>query len=1651
MNARTSRSTDIQGERKGREPDLAFDDLLDARFDDQGRLSQVGRGSRQRIAERLDPRPPAASAEQLERAVRQLAEGLEAIERHSRAAQQPDARVTGTAPVEAAKEQERDFVTYSLDRLEARLEALSRRLQTRAATAATPQPQAEEAPSLSRPETPSLGAEPAYDLEGAELRRMAAAEAERLQREAEEAAEAERLEAARREAKEMEAARRAEAEAAEARRQAELEAEARRLEEAEARRQAEAAAEEERRAAAAAEAARIEAEARRRAEEEAAAEEKRRAEAAAEAAAESMRRAAEEAAEARRQAAEAEAEAHRQAEAAERERLARITEARRQAEAAAAMQRQFAEIEARIDALQRNADDNQIGPVREELLELVREIEVISRERGTVASAFDQIGDRLSQMEAKVNAARNMAGNRLGDIQDRIVGLTERLDEIEVEIPGFDAIRENQGAILERFDRMEGLVQHLTSAEELLARVDGLRRQLEAVRAHQETARIEEQILGLADRIDALPEALSDGDALEKIEAQLAMLATEVADARQERATAANDLDRRLMDLSAALQEVGETGRTPDLSGLDERLSEFGLRLDEDRRLNGEAFSRLDRRLAQLTTAIEAQEDDAAAEILTGITQKIDALAEAIEAQDARGAGDLELLDGKLDHVARQLAQQAEHLSRSQLQPLEDRLDGMQRQLELLAEEASADRFGPFARQLQEISERLSALGEDVRSPLSMRLEAIEERLDGLADHRGPDPRALQTQMEGIVSRLELLKGRSIDPARLNDLFDRVDAAIRAIPDDRLEQIERLERRIAESARRMSGAQGTSEASEERFARLEQKLEELGLIQSGGGEFLSADDLSELRSDITALRRELRSLPKVGDGEVNFGEMLQSIAARMDRLPDEPFAVAAGLEAQMERLAALLDDPSQSRLALAHIETSLRTIEERLEETRRSLANRPAHGGEERLGGAEAVAGMARSLSADVDALRESDEASERTTKEALDAVEDTLQAVVKRMAYLERDSDARGADAAVAEASPPEQEAAPPSMGAAAEPVEPLEADEPATPSVAGAIEEPQPQAEAEPSEPVLAAPSPEETRAAEPAGSRPSGGLLSRFTSRQLLKRATGGRAESFSPEPEESEEESDFPIEPGTDSPLSSALTGAPSSDTQFMSGARSRSRLAPALDGDEPIAVRPDAVRLDATVDEDFLAAARRAARAAAAEATEESGGVSRRGIAGFVKSRHGALLAAALAIAVAFAAVQIIRSQTQPIAGDVATAPSPAPAVATAPTQPTTPSSPAASNEVVPPPATTPPDSMQAAAPTSGTGETPAETATAPSAETSTTTPEGEDVAALPPTTGEASAPAAPASPTEAAPLEIPEEIGSQRLRDAAQAGDPAAAFEVASRYAEGRGVLQDMRTAVAWYERAADAGLAAAQYRLGSIYEKGLGVPRDLAKAQSWYSTAAEAGNVKAMHNLAVLFAEGAGGEPDLERAAQLFRMAAERGVRDSQFNLAILHARGLGVPQDLIEAYKWFSIAATSGDEEAAKRRDIIAAALPEPDLAKAQAAAAGFEPVPLISEANEVIMPEGGWSDTQDSTGFEVKAPEGEAGETGSVLSDNDLVTLVQKLLADKGFDPGPADGLLGRQTIQAIVEFQGQAGLPRTGQIDPELVAALQGASG
>ena len=228
-------------------------------------------------------------------------------------------------------------------------------------------------------------------------------------------------------------------------------------------------------------------------------------------------------------------------------------------------------------------------------------------------------------------------------------------------------------------------------------------------------------------------------------------------------------------------------------------------------------------------------------------------------------------------------------------------------------------------------------------------------------------------------------------------------------------------------------------------------------------------------------------------------------------------------------------------------------------------------------------------------------------------------------------------------------------------------------------------------------------------------------------------------------------------------------------------------------------------------------------------------------------------------------------------------------------------------------------------------------------------------------------------PTEPGPLllpsrhELPSAIGGARLREAATAGEVAAAFEVGVRYAEGRGVAADAAEAARWFERAASKGLAPAQFRYGSMLEKGQGVKKDLALARKYYLAAANAGNAKAMHNLAVLYAEGIDSKPDYAVAAQWFRKAADHGIPDSQFNLGVLYARGLGVATSLSESYKWFALAAAKGDKEAAKKRDEIVSRLDTHGLANAQLAVRRFVAEPQPDAAVNVPVPAGGWDNAK------------------------------------------------------------------------------------
>ena len=293
------------------------------------------------------------------------------------------------------------------------------------------------------------------------------------------------------------------------------------------------------------------------------------------------------------------------------------------------------------------------------------------------------------------------------------------------------------------------------------------------------------------------------------------------------------------------------------------------------------------------------------------------------------------------------------------------------------------------------------------------------------------------------------------------------------------------------------------------------------------------------------------------------------------------------------------------------------------------------------------------------------------------------------------------------------------------------------------------------------------------------------------------------------------------------------------------------------------------------------------------------------------------------------------------------------------------------------------------------------------------------------------APAVPAAPSSApltasgpvTDIAIEDTDGPAALRDAARGGDARALHEIAGRIAS-----TDAERAFELYEAAAARGLAPAQYRLGQAYEKGYGTPVDLAAARRWYGVAAEAGNASAMHNLAVLYAMGADGTRDVTLAGRWFTKAANLGVKDSQYNLGILHAQGSGVAEDLTESYKWFDAAAKNGDADAGTKRDEVGGAMSASQLASAKAKAASWSAAIPAVAANEVVVPP--------------------AWRTAS-LAPEDMtraVRNVQAILNRSGFDAGKPDGVMGKKTRTAILEFQRANGLSVTGEIDDALVKAL-----
>jgi localization factor PodJL len=869
------------------------------------------------------------------------------------------------------------------------------------------------------------------------------------------------------------------------------------------------------------------------------------------------------------------------------------------------------------------------------------------------------------------------------------------------------------------------------------------------------------------------------------------------------------------------------------------------------------------------------------------------------------------------------------------LTSLERQLQQITSQMETLRRPDGLDQsIAAFREELAEIRRSLTeALPRRAIESLENEIRSLSQRIDRSRED-GADRDTLASieralnDIYGVVRTLTPAEQLTGYDAAIRNLSDKIDLIVRASPDNGVEQMQ-------EAIAALRGI-ASNIASNEAIGHLSDHLQALGqkidrLAATGGSNMLSA-----LEHRIATLTNAIESRPQAA--AVDSSQLEAAVRALSERIDHLGHADGASSMAQIEqRIAYLLErleSNDQPAGNTGRVEEHLTEILRHLEYQRQALAGI----GESAAAPSDEIErGIIDSIRRELIEVRDSQAVSDRRTQDTLEAVHSTLSHVVDRLAMIE--GDLRRIPSAPlqpamlqrpAVAQSPMETFAPPAA------VEPAQHMRPELPN------------------PVTLPRSPDLAPAMP-------------FDSSEL--QAASGLGEGLRPP------------RPAPRAPIDSTLPP----DYPLEPGARSQTKsVSERLATSEPTDAAPASG--EGSSRSNFIAAARRAAQAAAAANVEKSGRLSAATDAARSAatkaglnirtarspndapkpSRTRPLLVGVSVVLIVLSGFRLAMNfldggEGAPTTTEKSSVTAPAPE-ATPPADTKQKSEAAPSSNPAPNPLLTSPTAVERQTLIGPAPVVPATpTDATPKANSAAAAPAASDVTGSIASQPAASGAVAPADDLSADKL--PDTLAGPALRAAASRGEPAAAFEIAMRYAEGRGIAVNYGEAAKWYDRAAQKGIVPAMFRLGTILEKGLNGKKDIDAARRYYVLAAEGGNAKAMHNLAVLDADGGGKGPNYKSAAVWFRKAADHGVADSQYNLGILYARGIGVEQNLAESFKWFSLAAAQGDSDAARKRDDVAKRLDPQSQAAAKLAIQTFTPEPQPDNAINVAAPAAGW----------------------------------------------------------------------------------------
>jgi localization factor PodJL len=900
------------------------------------------------------------------------------------------------------------------------------------------------------------------------------------------------------------------------------------------------------------------------------------------------------------------------------------------------------------------------------------------------------------------------------------------------------------------------------------------------------------------------------------------------------------------------------------------------------------------------------------------LTQRIETLIGDVRANDQGAPHQIKTAIDRLDHRLETLFSQNRSGASAREPEIERKLsdiagaiEAMSRRIEQENTRYVAPSASPSIAELDaaiaEITVRQAALDQGVRGgDLERRLAAIDARF-GLGHRAGPDLAGLEHQLKTMADEMQALRRASVQAESIETVRREVAELARTLSElAPRRSIETLERTIEALARRIDRA--SLGAADESASEIIDALKE---IRGALADVRPAENFSAVERDLQALSGKLDQLNARGiDGatvdrlQAQTGEIRELLA---NALPGDALKTLVG---QIEMLVHKFEhaaSPGEGAVldVVSALGRRIDTFAERVE----SAARQPA--------GSAVLEDIRNRLEQIEGALERGDRGEPGGLEATMKSLVDKLAAAEMKLASignLERGlNDLFGqihevranaidvAERAMRSSSPPLSPSSSPSPADAATRFAEIQERRLTEPEVKPALAPRPPEAKQEPASPPRA-----------PAV--------------RAVPRPIAGDPETASVT-SASEEGGDYPLEPGTGAPHP---RGA-------QSAAQRIAQSEAALGG--IVSKLPES----STRTSDFIAAARRAAQAAAAEQNFPASAQkdAKTKVAG-KPGRMRALFIGLITMLILFGAVRF-SGMWMPLFFHAEPS---APPVESPKAEPE--SGPVEKQSAMP----SNQDPAIASAPPSGVvGAAPSSSLLAkPEADPE---PTGSIKNAKP-----ANAPVETAAVPARAPAELPGSIGTAALRAAAMAADPVAAYEVGSRWFEGRGVQTNTIEARRWFEIALSRGSAAAAYRLGNIYEKGYGTAKNSAEARRYYAIAAEAGHAKAMHNLAVLYSEGVDGKPDYKTAARWFRMAADRNVRDSQYNLGVLYARGFGVDQNMAESFRWFALAASQGDTDAAKKRDDVAGRLDAQTLTAAKLAVQTWSATPLDDAANNTRL---------------------------------------------------------------------------------------------